>query len=57
MRSKDKGPQLGLFDQQVPPAFESDPKLSWPAAARFPLNVDRTRTVGDQVIADLRTAT
>ena len=56
MPSKDKGPQLGLFDQQEAPAFESDLKLSWPAATRFPLNVDRTRTVGDQVIGDLRTS-
>jgi hypothetical protein len=54
MRKKNKTSQLGLFDQEDAPVLEVVRDLSWPAAARFPLNVDRTRTVEKQVMADLR---
>ena len=54
MPKKGKGPQLTLFDQAGAPAPGAVDKMTWPAAERFPLNVDRGRTVGAQVIADLR---
>lgn len=54
MRKRDKGPQLGLFDQEEAPVVEITHGIEWPAAPRFPLNVDRTRNVGVQVLADLR---
>lgn len=54
MSKNDKSAQLGLFEQKEAPAFEASPGLSWPPSARFPLNVDRTRTVSMQVLPDLR---
>lgn len=54
MASKGKTPQLGLFDQEDAPVFDASAKLSWPPSARFPLNVDRSRTVGAQVLHDIR---
>ncbi len=46
--------QLGLFEQEEPPVFAVAPDFSWPGAARFPLNIDKTLTVEKQVVADLR---
>lgn len=54
MRKRDKGPQLGLFDREEAPVVEITRGIEWPAATRFPLNVDRIHNVGVRVLADLR---
>lgn len=51
---KDKNPQLNLFGQDEPPFLAAASPLQWPAAARFPLNIDRDRIVGSQVVPDLQ---
>jgi hypothetical protein len=43
----------GLFDTEDPP-FQAAAGIAWPDATRFPLNIDRERTVGQQVTEDLR---
>lgn len=54
MKNRSDQPQLRLFDAEAHSPLEGLAPGTWPEASRFPLNLGRDRTVGDQVLPDLR---
>ena len=49
--------QLGLFDGDGTAGLGQLGNKEWPSADRFPLNVDRLRTVEQQILGDLQKST